>query len=77
MRSIITHKIEIIELGYATSVRAFGPDKKQQFLERTGVEVKAKNQEAITPTHTTIPRSHRLYLSSGTRATPVQKAADC
>jgi hypothetical protein len=26
--------IEITELRYATSVRAFGPDKKPQFLER-------------------------------------------
>jgi hypothetical protein len=31
---MIIHIIEIIELRYATSVRAFGPDKKPQFLER-------------------------------------------
>jgi hypothetical protein len=35
IRPIIMHLItEAIELGYATSVRAFGPDKKPQFLER-------------------------------------------
>jgi hypothetical protein len=36
MRSIIIHIIigVIIEPRYATSVRAFGPDKKPQFLER-------------------------------------------
>ena len=34
-RSIIIHIItEIIDSRYATSVRAFGPDKKPQFLER-------------------------------------------
>jgi hypothetical protein len=29
--------IEVIELGYATSVMAFGPDKKPQFLERSRI----------------------------------------
>jgi hypothetical protein len=34
-RSITIHMaIETIDLRYATSVRAFGPDKKPQFLER-------------------------------------------
>jgi hypothetical protein len=33
-RPITTHIIDIILLRYATSVRAFGPDKNPQFLER-------------------------------------------
>jgi hypothetical protein len=29
---------EVIELGYAASVRAFGPDKKPQLLERANLQ---------------------------------------
>ena len=50
-RSIIIHIItEIIDSRYATSVRAFGPDKKPQFLECSFPRVNNHNRGAFVLT---------------------------